>query len=187
MVGCNTNIQNGSIFGEHSTAVDHITSPDRENEVEEYVAVWARVREAYKAKNREDPLYYVANASGHPPKVAKDEFDWPKNESISDSKTSAGLDRTDDIKKGVYQTFKLGIESSLQFPDEDIKTAIISNLPAYRHGEGYVDPFTDVYWGHDASFVQESEGIYSCKRKDLRRPFDYIIALDDAFTRGDLV
>lgn len=168
-------------------AVDYVVSPERREEVEEYVAVWAKVREAYKHKNREDPLYYAANASGHPPRIAKDEFDWPKKESVSDSKTSAGLDRTDDIKKGVYQTFKLGIESSLQFPDEDIKTAIISNLPAYRHGEGYVDPFTDVYWGHESSFLQESEGNYSCAKKDLKRPFDYIIALDDAFTRGDLV
>jgi len=169
------------------SAVDFFTSPENDQRVEEYVAVWTRIREAYKNKNRNDPLYYVANASGHPPKIAKDQFDWPKKESVSDSKTSAGLDRTDDIKKGVYQTFKLGIESSLQFPHENIKTAIISNLPAYRHGEDYVEPFTDVYWGHENSFSQETEGVYSCAKKDLKRPFDYIIALDDAFTRGDLV
>ncbi len=168
-------------------AVDYIVSPERHKEVEEYVRVWARVREAYKNKNREDLLYYVANASGNPPKVAKDKFNWPEKKSVSDSKTSAGFDRTDDIKKGVYQTFKLGIEASLQFPDENIKTAIISNLPAYRHGEGYVDPFKAVYWGHEASFLEESEGIHSCTKKNLKRPFDYIIALDDAFTRGDLV
>ncbi|MDB4265458.1 hypothetical protein N9891_01770 [bacterium] len=168
-------------------AVDYIVSPNRSGEVEEYVTEWARVREAYKTKNREDPLYYAANASGHPPKIAKDEFDWPKGQSVSDSKTSAGFDRTDDIKKGVYQTFKLGIEASLQFPDEEIKTAIISNLPAYRHGEGYVDPFKKVFWGHESSFEQELEGIYSCKEKDLKRPFDYVIALDEAFTRGNLL
>jgi len=169
------------------SAVEFFTSSENSKRVEDFVDVWTRIRQAYKSKNRDDLLYYAANASGHPPKIATEQFDWPKKESISDSKTSAGLDRTDDIKKGVYQTFKIGIESSLRFPEENIKTAIISNLPAYRHGESYVEPFTDVYWGHEKSFLQESEGIYSCAEKDLRRPFDYIIALDEAFTRGELV
>ncbi len=53
-------------------------------------------------------MYYLANASGSPPKIAKDRDGWPKKESISDSKTSAGMDRTDDIKKGIYQSLKIG-------------------------------------------------------------------------------
>ena len=170
-----------------NSAINFLTSPETSITVEKYVSIWSKVREAYKSRNRNDLLYYMANASGHPPRVAKDQFDWPRRESVSDSKTSAGFDRTDDIKKGVYQTFKLGIESSLQFPEENIKTAIISNLPAYRHGESYVEPFADVYWGHENSFYQEHGGVYSCTEKDLKRPFDYIIALDDAFTRGDLI
>lgn len=168
------------------STVAFFTSPENSERVDAYINIWARIREAYKRKNRDDLLYYASNASGHPPIIAKDQFDWPKGESISDSKTSAGMDRTDDIKKGIYQTLKIGIEASLQFPQENIRTAIISNLPAYRHGEDYVEPFTGIYWGHEKSFLLESEGVYSCAKSDLRRPFDYIIALDDAFTRGDL-
>ena len=80
-------------------AVDYFTSSGNKQEVEKHVDTWRRIREAYKNKTRTDLLYYTANASGHPPKIAKDNFDWPKKESVSDSKTSAGFDRTDDIKK----------------------------------------------------------------------------------------
>lgn len=108
-------------------------------------------------------------------------------ESISDSKTSAGLDRTDDIKKGIYQAFKLSIESSKAFPEENIKTALISNLPAYRHGEDYITPFSNIYWAEESSFIEENQDRYSCAKQNLKRPFDYIIALDDAFTRGEVL
>jgi len=171
-----------------SSAIPFITNEDNSSIVDRYVDIWSQTREAYIKKDRNSKYYYIANASGHPPKVAKDEFDWPAKESISDSKTSAGMDRTDDIKKGIYQTFKLGIESNKAFPAHNIKTALISNLPAYRHGKDYVEPFYDIYWGFESSFVKEdSTHTYRCKKSDLKRPFDYIIALDDAFQRGELI
>lgn len=166
---------------------EFITSPEQNEGVEAMVVKWDEIRKAYSAKDRSSILYYIANASGHPPKIAKELFDWPAKESISDSKTSAGLDRTDDIKKGIYQTFKLSIESAKEFPNHSIKTALISNLPAYRHGVDYIEPFYDIYWSQESSFIQEEQGYFSCKRSDLKRPFDYIIALDDAFTRGELL
>jgi hypothetical protein len=166
---------------------DYITSSIQNCNVEAMIAKWDEIRKAYRTRDKSSVLYYIANASGHPPKIAKNQFDWPTNESISDSKTSAGLDRTDDIKKGIYQTFKLSIESAKEFPSHNIKTALISNLPAYRHGVDYIEPFYDIYWGQESSFVDEKQGSYSCKRSALKRPFDYIIALDDAFTRGDLL
>ncbi len=52
------------------------------------------------------------------------------------------MDRTDDIKKAIYQSFK--ISTNLK-DDPSIKTAIVSNLPAYRHGREYVDPFIDIW------------------------------------------
>jgi len=164
-----------------------ITDNKNKKAVNKIVATWDEIRVAYKDKNKESLLYYIANASGHPPRIAKDKYDWPANESISDSKTSAGLDRTDDIKKGIYQTFKLSIESAKEFPDHDIKTALISNLPAYRHGRDYIEPFYDVYWGQESSFTEERRGVYSCSVKSLKRPFDYIIAIEAAFTRGELL
>lgn len=171
-----------------SAAIPFVTYPGNSNVVNDFVKRWQEIRKAYIDKDRNSKFYYIANASGHPPKIAVDKFDWPKNESISDSKTSAGMDRTDDIKKGIYQTFKLGIEANRTLGSRNIRTAIISNLPAYRHGKEYVEPFYDVYWGFDASFRHEaSSKTYRCAEDKLKRPFDYIIALDDAFLRGELL
>ena len=171
-----------------SAAIPFITSPSNASVVNDFVEVWKAIRDAYTKKDRDSKFYYVANASGHPPQIAKDEFDWPAKESISDSKTSAGMDRTDDIKKGIYQTFKLGIEASRELRSHNIRTALISNLPAYRHGKDYVEPFCDVYWGFESSFQHEaSSNSYRCANTDLKRPFDYIIALEDAFLRDELL
>jgi len=168
-------------------AVDYLIKSENSQIVDTYVDTWESIRTAYRNKNRDNLLYYVANASGNPPNIAKEKFGWPAKESISDSKTSAGLDRTDDIKKGIYQAFKLSIESSKTFPEENIKTALISNLPAYRHGEDYITPFSSVYWAEESSFIAENDDRYSCTKQSLKRPFDYIIALDDAFMRGEVL
>jgi len=170
-----------------NAAACFVTDEANKKKLEMFVEVWEKIRKAYIDKDRNSPFYYIANASGHPPEIAKSEFNWPSNESISDSKTSAGMDRTDDIKKGIYQTFKLSVESNRKFAEQNIKTALISNLPAYRHGTDYIEPFYDVYWGYENSFNKETGGKYSCYKKDLKRPFDYIIALEDAFLRDDLI
>ncbi|MDH4035179.1 MAG: hypothetical protein OEV80_15415, partial [candidate division Zixibacteria bacterium] len=169
------------------SAVNFIVEECNRSKVDLFVETWQQIREAYIKRDRGSKYYYVANASGHPPKNAKEDFDWPARESVSDSKTSAGMDRTDDIKKGIYQTFKLSVDANRRFAKYGIKTALISNLPAYRHGEDYVEPFYDIYWGYEASFVKEKSGHYKCQEDDLKRPFDYIIALEDAFLRNDLV
>jgi hypothetical protein len=124
-------------------------------------------------------MYYLANASGSPPKIAKDRDGWPKSESISDGKTSAGMDRTDDIKKGIYQTFKIGTHVK---GDPDIKTAIISNLPAYRHGAEYVSAFVNMLWGleEDIEDVNGQKAIFS---ENLRRAFDFITTLEEPILR----
>jgi len=168
-------------------AIQYITDPVNERNVASYVKIWKKIRTAYINKDRDSKYYYIANASGHPPKIAKDEYDWPSKESISDSKTSAGMDRTDDIKKGIYQTLKLGIESNREFSQHNIKTALISNLPAYRHGKDYVEPFFDVYWAFEDVFKHESSNRLSCDKSELKRPFDYIIVLEDSFERGELL
>jgi len=64
---------------------------------------------------------------------------------------------------------------------------LISNLPAYRHGEDYITPFSNIYWAEESSFIEENQDRYSCAKQNLKRPFDYIIALDDAFTRGEVL
>ena len=140
--------------------------------------IWKKTKEAYTKKDRNSKLFYLANASGSPPIIAKEKDGWPSGESMSDSKTSAGMDRTDDIKKGIYQVLKIGSK----YKDANVKTAIISNLPALRHGEIYVDPFKDMLWGYENDLTFEGKNIY-LKREDLRYVFDFIINLTNSTNR----
>jgi hypothetical protein len=90
------------------------------------------------------------------------------------------MDRTDDIKKGIYQSIKIG--TSLK-DNTDVKTAIVSNLPAYRHGKEYVTPFIDMLWGVDKD-LQEIDGRKVLYEDDLRRVFDFILTLEEPILRN---
>jgi hypothetical protein len=158
--------------------IEYIIDKKNLQNVRKIVATWEQARKAYILKDREDKIYYLTNACGNPPKIAKDQDNWPKNESISDSKTSAGMDRTDDIKKGIYQVIKIGTEFQ---NNKNIKTAIISNLPAYRHGNEYVLPFNDMLWGKEKDLIGDKEKYIPLSK--LRRVYDYIITIDDPVLR----
>lgn len=159
--------------------VDFVTDDKNLSFIQCCINDWLSAREAYSKKDRSNIMYYLANASGSPPIIAKDRDGWPKSESISDSKTSAGMDRTDDIKKGIYQSLKIGTHVK---SDPSIKTAIISNLPAYRHGDEYVNPFIDMLWGLEVDY-EENNGVRSLTENKLRRAFDFIITLENPVLR----
>ena len=140
---------------------------------------WKAARKAYINKDKESDMYYLTNACGSPPPEAKRDHGWPNNEVISDGKTSAGMDRTDDIKKGIYQTLKIGITHKTQ---KNYKSALISNLPAYRHGIDYIDPITSILWGleSDVELLGSKDAI---SRENLRYVFDNIITLENPLLR----
>lgn len=158
--------------------VDFITNEENRSKFNSFEENWIAARKAYKEKDRNNKLYYLVNASGQPPFIAKSQYNWPKAESISDGKTSAGLDRTDDIKKGIYQTLKIGTLLQNNELYKTYKTALISNLPAYRHGEDYIDPFLNVVWSHLKNYEVDNEN-FLIKKDDLRKIVDFIITLDD--------
>lgn len=143
--------------------------------VEKAVENWRQARKSYAEKNKTNQFYYLSNASGSPPLIAKTRDNWPSSQVISDSKTSAGMDRTDDIKKAIYQTLKIGITVA---DDANVKTAILSNLPAMRHGNEYVTPFSDVLWGKKNNFLKRHNS-YEIDNSKLRYLFDYIITLEN--------
>jgi len=78
----------------------------------QYCLFWQEALRAYQPKSNEN-IFWLTNACGVPSPIPQG---WKKRrigsgyESISDSKTSVGMDRTDDIKKGIYQVLKLGAE-----------------------------------------------------------------------------
>ena len=160
-------------------AADFLCSPSNRAAVDKILSVWKEARDAYKCRDKESPYYYLANASGNPPAIARNRDSWPSKKSISDGKTSAGLDRTDDIKKGVYQALKLG---TMNIASRSVRTALISNLPAYRHGEEYLDPFAELLWGESKNLISNRSFEYM-RREDMRHVFDYIITLTGAAIR----
>jgi hypothetical protein len=101
-------------------------------------------------------IFWLTNACGAPePRPT----DWPKRrggdgdgfETISDSKTSVGMDRTDDIKKGIYQVLKLGAEGKQIESTWDFKVGIVSNIHAARHFEEYLKSLKDFVWTIDST------------------------------------
>lgn len=152
-----------------ASAIKFICNPASLTTILEAKMLWTKARQAYITKDKSQSIFYLTNACGKPPTAAINRG-WPKKESISDSKTSAGLDRTDDIKKGIYQTFKIATEYA-DIPH--IQTALLSNLPAYRHYEEYIASFTDVFWGKECDITDDAIPI-----NKLHRVFDHIITLD---------
>jgi len=172
----------GQVKGEYwpfKPVADYLENESNRKAIEKMLETWIEAKNAYTEKNRDSSYFYLANASGGPPRIAKKRDNWPTKESISDSKTSAGMDRTDDIKKGIYQSLKLGVSN---YKNKNIETALISNLPALRHGNEYVDPFVNILWGEEDSLVRDGELEY-LKKDDLRYIFDHLITLDSPIIR----
>ena len=147
-----------------------------------YLDFWYNSFMSYTNKDKQLSLYWLTNACGTPSPIPEN---WPKRkesgyESVSDSKTSAGMDRTDDIKKGIYQVLKLGAEYKTKY--ENVRTAIISNLPAIRHYDEYLLTIKDIVWTmsnepyktklgelpFDASIYNLFDGIISLTKSDIR-------------------
>jgi hypothetical protein len=162
--------------------VDYLINPKNEVAINNSIETWLKAKQAYCDRDKTNSIYFLTNASGRPPNIARERDAWPQKESISDSKTSAGMDRTDDIKKGIYQTLKIGTHIK---ENPNYKTAIISNLPAYRHGEEYVAPFVNMLWGMEDD-IQDNGGIKSIELANLRRVFDFIITLENPILRQEL-
>ncbi len=148
---------------------------------EDYYRFWMIAYEAYANKTHSEPLFWLTNGCGQP--VPRPD-DWPARkgtgyESVSDGKTSVGMDRTDDIKKAIYQVLKLGAEYK---PENDrIKTAIISNIHAVRHYDEYLQTVRDVIWAVDRFSSGTKAGALD-PETPVYNLFDGILS----FTRSDI-
>ncbi len=119
---------------------------------EHYVAYWVIAYETYKHRQRESPIYWFSNACGSPQAVSDDWLDRRTGggkESISDSKTSVGMDRTDDIKKGIYQILKVGADGKPFSQSYMVSVGILSNVDAARHFDEYLKNLQNVVWAID--------------------------------------
>lgn len=157
---------------------------DNEYFIENYLSYWKNSFAAYGTKSESDNIFWLTNACGKPSNLPDD---WTGGVTcISDEKTSVGMDRTDDIKKGIYQVLKLGsegkgIKSTLLY-----KVGIVSNIHPVRHFDIYLKPIKDLIWT-----ISEIEGITCAKELPPDQPvynlFDGIITFTKVYSRDNWV
>ena len=151
-----------------------------------YYSFWNEAFTRYFPKNP-DSIYWLTNGCGSPNPIPAW---WPKSksgdgsgfESISDSKTSVGMDRTDDIKKGIYQVLKLGSEGKPYSSKWHFTVGIISNINATRHFKDYLESLKDIIWTNDNTGKSNKAGDLNPEHP-LYNLFDGIVSLTDSHFR----
>jgi len=129
-----------------------------------FFRIWRRTWRAYQEKDTSDTLYWFCGACGLPRNPGEG---WPRQAdgrprgSISDGKTSVGIDRTDDIKKATFQALKLGVENRRKDSSPwRLLIGLASNVHAARHYDGYLRPYEDIIWGW-ANNSDEARELYN--------------------------
>lgn len=150
------------------------------NFIKDYMDYWTVSFDAYCKKDDTENIFWLTNACGKPSKLPKD---WTGGVTcISDEKTSVGMDRTDDIKKGIYQVLKLGAEGKLEETEWKCKVGILSNIHPARHFNAYLKPIKDLIWT-----ITNNKNIEFAKDLDPNLPmynlFDGIITFTDNYIR----
>jgi hypothetical protein len=155
---------------------------------ERYFAFWHAALRAYHPKDTHN-VYWLTNACGTPSPVPDG---WPSRrdgsgfESVSDSKTSVGMDRTDDIKKGIYQVLKMGSVGKPHTSAWGYKVGLISNIHAARHFDEYLESLKDIVWTIDVSGRARRISDLSAEQP-LYSLFDGIVALTQTLSRDEWI
>ena len=96
------------------------------------------------------------------------------------------MDRTDDIKKGIYQVLKIATANKPKAGEWRVKTALISNLHAIRHYDEYLLDLQDVMWTLDATGKAKTAKDLPADAK-LYNLFDGIIAFTKNYSRDEWI
>ncbi len=159
-----------------------------------YFQFWTVAYSAYNktARGREtlpEPVYWLTNACGQPiPRP----LDWPIRksekgyESVSDSKSSVGMDRTDDIKKGIYQVLKIAAAGKPKQSQFKVKTALLSNIHAVRHYNDYLLELQDIVWTLDETGKAKKAADLPPDR-NIYNLFDGIITFTHSHVRDEWI
>jgi hypothetical protein len=153
-----------------------------------YFAFWNASLTSYFPKSNKN-IFWLTNACGTPFPIPEN---WQKRrrgqgfESISDSKTSVGMDRTDDVKKGIYQVLKLGAEGKKIESDWEYQVGIISNIHPARHFDEYLKSLKDIVWTEDKSGTAKYVKDLPDDQK-IFNLFDGIVALTQTYSRDEWI
>lgn len=153
-----------------------------------YFNFWENAFNSYFPKQNRS-IFWLTNACGTPSPVP---HNWKRRrrgsgyESISDSKSSVGMDRTDDIKKGIYQVLKLGSQGKPIPSSWDYKVGLLSNVHAARHFKYYLESLKDIVWTIDRSKVAKKVSDLPSEQ-DIYNLFDGIIAFTQINSRDEWI
>lgn len=160
-----------------------------------FVESWTKTFNGYSNPANRGATHWLTNGCGSPrPRP----LDWPERrsqgyETISDGKSSVGLDRTDDVKKGIYQVLKISTHYKEFFPsgDWDVYAALVTNIHAVKHHDDYLKELEDVVWtvdGGDRSYVVSRDDETTVIETDhLYNLFDGVIAFTKSYFRADML
>jgi hypothetical protein len=157
-----------------------------------YFIFWRKAFAAYNKSEKEpntshSNVYWFTNAYGKPTPTPNG---WPMKkttyESISDSKSSVGMDRTDDIKKGTYQVLKIATSGKPREGQYAIKTALISNIHTVRHYDQYLADLQDIVWTRDKTRLAKTVGDLPDEQQ-VYNLFDGIISFTKSYVRDEWI
>lgn len=171
---------------------DYLSQGDN---LQQYVAAWNTTFQRYSGQLPKERTYWLTNSCGQPPRSEgwRVRRNGSGYESISDGKSSVGLDRTDDIKKGIYQVLKIGTHYKEFANDSDYEvfTALTSNIHAVKHHDEYLKEFEDIMWTIDSKersyIINRDENITSIKTDGLYNLYDGLITFTRSHYRSDWV
>lgn len=159
-----------------------------------YFQFWVVAYSAYNKTARGkgtllEPVYWLTNACGQPfPRP----LNWPIRksekgyESVSDGKSSVGMDRTDDIKKGIYQVLKIAASAKPKPSKLTVKTALLSNIHAVRHYDEYLLELQDIVWTLDETGKAKKAADLP-PEKEIYNLFDGIITFTNSYVRDEWI
>lgn len=105
---------------------------------------------------------------------------------VDDSKNAPGLDRTDDIKKGLYQAIKLTESYRMKCSEQRVRVGLISNVHPAVHYSEYLQGFEDALWTHETKLQNDMHDPERWKRvriEDLSPFYDMILTLTNSWFR----
>lgn len=105
---------------------------------------------------------------------------------VDDSKNAPGLDRTDDIKKGLYQSLKLSESYRMKCARRRIRIALLSNIHPTVHYEDYLQGFEEAVWTYESKLQRDHlfPEWMRVRQDDLSPFYDAILTLTRSWFRA---
>lgn len=136
------------------------------------IAAWKELYDVYAAnllRGQTDPRKWITCGCGG---------------GVDDSKNKPGMDRTDDIKKGTYQSLKFGTYYKEKDPQRRVRSLIASNFFPLRTFDRYLSEMTDVIWTKEkysrTLTMPKSDNLAAFAKQDIFYLYDAIICFTES-------